>query len=144
MITLATVQRVAAAPPTAFFARWIDHATWSEWSPDTEWVRVDGPVRLGARGILKPKGGPRTPFTISELETDRVYTDVSRVPGARLTFRHTAAPVAEGSALTVEVTLDGPLAWLWARTAFSGFERSAIEDLDRLVALVEMSASSAR
>jgi len=144
MITLATVHRIAATPPAAFFARWTDHATWSEWSPDTEWVRIDGPVRLGARGILKPKGGPRTPFTVSELETDRVYTDVSRVPGARLTFRHTVEPVAEGSALTVEVTLDGPLAWLWARTAFSGFERSAIEDLDRLIAVVEMPASSAR
>lgn len=144
MITLACVRRVAAAPPTAFFARWIDHATWSEWSPDTEWVRIDGPVRRGARGILKPKGGPRAPFTISELETDRVYTDVSRVPGARLTFRHTAEPSAEGSVLSVEVTLDGPLAWLWARTAFSGFERSASEDLDRLIAVVEMPASSAR
>ncbi len=107
-----------------------------------------GPHRRpgAARGARHPEAEGRTPGAVHRLgaRDDRVYTDVSRVPGARLTFRHTAEPSAEGSVLSVEVTLDGPLAWLWARTAFSGFERSASEDLDRLVAVVEMPASSAR
>jgi len=137
MRTLASVTRESSASPLAFYARWVDHDSWREWSPDTEWARVEGEVRRGARGILKPVGGPRTAFEISELEPDRVYTDVSRMPGARLTFRHEVEPTPGGSRLTVLVTLEGPLSWLWARTAFAGFERSVPADLDRLVALVE-------
>ncbi|BAJ74281.1 hypothetical protein MTES_1317 [Microbacterium testaceum StLB037] len=137
MRTLASVTRESSASPSAFYARWVDHDSWREWSPDTEWARVEGEVRRGARGILKPVGGPRTAFEISELEPDRVYTDVSRMPGARLTFRHEVEPTPGGSRLTVLVTLEGPLSWLWARTAFAGFERSVPADLDRLVALVE-------
>ncbi|KTS05717.1 SRPBCC family protein [Microbacterium testaceum] len=137
MRTLASVTRESTAPPSAFYARWVDHDSWKEWSPDTEWARVEGEVRQGARGILKPVGGPRTAFVIAELEPDRVYTDVSRVPGARLTFRHRVDATPGGSRVTAEVTLEGPLSWLWARTAFAGFERSVPADLDRLVALVE-------
>ncbi|KIC56794.1 SRPBCC family protein [Microbacterium hominis] len=137
MIELAAAVRTSSAAPADYFARWIDHASWPEWSPDTEWVRVEGPVRAGARGVLKPVGGPKTRFTISECEQDRVYTDVSSVPGARLTFRHTVESAPNGSTLTVRVWMTGPLARVWARTAFKGFSVSVPEDLDRLIALVE-------
>jgi len=139
MIELASAARTSTAAPSAYFARWVDHRSWPEWSPDTEWVRVEGPVRAGTTGVLKPVGGPKTRFTISECEDDRVYTDVSALPGASLTFRHTVEPTASGSALTVRVWLTGPLARLWARTAFRGMSSSVPEDLDRLVAAVESS-----
>ncbi|TDC50193.1 hypothetical protein E1212_15855 [Jiangella ureilytica] len=137
MIELACASRASTAAPSLFFDRWVDHSSWSEWSPDTQWVRVEGPVAAGARGVLKPKGGPRTRFLVAEHERDRVYTDVSRVPGATLTFRHAVAPSPAGSELTVRVWLDGPMSWLWARTAFRGFRHSVPSDLDRLIALVE-------
>ena len=89
--------------------------------------------------MLKPVGGPKTKFAISECEKDRVYTDVSAFPGAGLTFRHTVEPVGSGSTLTVRVWLDGPMSWLWARTACKGFATSVPKDLDRLTELVEAS-----
>lgn len=139
MIELAAAHDASAAAPEKFFGRWVDHATWGQWSPDTEWARVEGPVQAGARGVLKPKGAPRTKFTVSECEPGRVYTDVSRLPGARLTFRHTAAPATSGpgSELTVRVWLDGPMSWLWARTVFRGLARSVPADLARLISVVE-------
>ncbi|AXH34116.1 hypothetical protein DVJ78_00490 [Humibacter sp. BT305] len=137
MITLATITRASSARPDRFFAKWIDHATWPQWSPDTEWTRVEGPVRAGAQGVLKPAGGPKTRFTISECEQDRVYTDVSSFPGAKLTFRHTVEATHTGSALGVQVWLDGPLAWFWAKTACKGFATSVPDDLDRLIRIVE-------
>lgn len=139
MIELAHAVRTTTAAPAAYFARWVDHESWPDWSPDTEWVNVDGGVRSGVQGVLKPVGGPKTKFTVSECEQDRVYTDVSRFPGATLTFRHAAEPAASGSTLTVHVWLTGPLAWLWARTAFKSFSRTVPEDLDRLITLVEAS-----
>ena len=143
MITLGTASATSTAPASAFFARWIDHDTWGAWSPDTDWVRVDGPVALGAMGVIKPTGGPKTRFTISALDPDREYTDTSYLPGARLVFQHL---VAEGGVTTLDVavSISGPLAWLWARVMGAGFRESTQADLDRLVALVESEHVDAR
>ena len=137
MINLGTASATSSAPAAGFFARWIDHDSWGEWSPDTEWVRLDGPVALGATGVIKPTGGPKTRFTISALDVDREYTDTSYLPGARLVFRHLVASASGLTRLDVAVSMSGPLAWLWARIMGGGFRESTQADLDRLVALVE-------
>lgn len=127
----------STAPAAAYFAKWIDHEGWPAWSPDTEWARVDGEVVTGATGVLKPKGGPKTRFTISACVPDREYTDTAGFPGARLVFRHTAEPADGATELRVHVTLDGPMAPLWAALLGRGFRDSVQADLDRLVAIVE-------
>lgn len=137
MRELVACQRTSTAAPARYFQRWIDHATWPQWSPDTTWARVDGPVQTGARGTLKPRGGPKTTFVVSEYHPDQLYTDVSRVPGATLTFRHAVDVTEAGTRLTVTVWLDGPLSGFWARTAFRKFATSVPADLDRLITLVE-------
>lgn len=144
MITLGTATATSTAPASAFFARWIDHNTWGQWSPDTEWVRVTGPVVLGATGVIKPTGGPKTRFTISALDADREYTDTSYLPGARLVFQHLVALEDGVTRLDVAVSMSGPLAWLWAKVMGGGFRESTQADLDRLVALVEFEHVEAR
>ena len=114
MITVAEAHASSSAPPSAFFARWADMATWPEWNTDTEWVRLDGPFTAGSTGVLKPKGGPKVKFVIATLVADREFTDVSLLAGARLTFRHLIEPLPEGgSTVRVTVTLAGPLGWFW-------------------------------
>jgi hypothetical protein len=137
MTVLATASATSSAPASAFFARWIDHSTWASWSPDTEWVTLDAPVALGTTGALKPSGGPTIRFTISALETNREYTDTSRLPGARLVFQHLVTETPQGTRLDVRVEITGPLSGLWARIMGGGFAESAPADLDRLIAIVE-------
>jgi len=127
----------STASPDAFFARWIEHATWPQWSPDTEWVQVDGPVAVGTRGVLKPKGGPKVKFVISACTPGREYTDTSLLPGAQLVFQHTVVPDQAGAQLQVRITMSGPLSLLWAKIMGGGFRDSAQADLDRLIGLVE-------
>jgi len=140
MIEIAAAHARSSAPAGAYFARWVDHATWPEWSPDTDWVRIDGPVRTGATGALKPRGGPKVKIVVRACEPGREYTDEARFPGARLTFQHTVAPVGDGVELGVRVGITGPLARLWAAVLGKGFRTSVQPDLDRLVALVERAA----
>ena len=144
MITLGTASATSTAPASDFYARWIDHATWGEWSPDTEWVRVDGPVILDAPGVIKPTGGPKTRFSISALEPDREYTDTSYLPGARLVFQHLVSTSDGTTSLEVAVSMNGPLSWLWSRIMGGGFRESTQADLDRLVTLVESAQVAAR
>jgi Polyketide cyclase / dehydrase and lipid transport len=141
MITLGTASATSSASPSAFFARWVDHSTWGEWSPDTEWVHLDGDPALGITGVIKPLGGPKTRFTISAFDPNHEYTDTSFLPGARLVFQHLVTSTAGGTTLKVLVEIGGPLARIWAAIMGKGFRESAQADLDRLVALVEASSA---
>jgi len=143
MITVAEAKASSSAPPSAFFARWADMATWPEWNTDTEWVRLDGPFTAGSTGVLKPKGGPKVKFVIATLVADREFTDVSLLAGARLTFRHLIEPLPEGgSTVRVTVTLAGPLGWFWNLVLGKGLKASLRPDLDRLAIAAEASSGS--
>ena len=140
MTTLAEATARSTASPAAFFARWADMATWPEWNLDTEWVRLDGPFIQGATGVLKPKGGPKVRFEVAELVDGRTFVDVSRLMGARLTFRHHVTEPAEGGTrVDVRVTMDGPLGAVWTAILGKGLKASLQPDLDRLVAVAESS-----
>ncbi|WP_076263594.1 SRPBCC family protein [Intrasporangium flavum] len=135
---LATYTTTVPATPAQLFARWADCDTHPEWSTDLAWVRLDEPVRLGATGRLRPKGGPRSRFTVTELVPDRTFADTTHLAGARLTFRHHAEPAPTGSRVTVTVSVDGPLRGLWARVlgGADAVRRGVEKDLANLLALV--------
>jgi hypothetical protein len=141
MITVAKAHASSSAPPSAFFARWADMATWPEWNTDTEWVRLDGPFTAGSTGVLKPKGGPKVKFVIATLVADREFTDVSLLAGARLTFRHLIEPLPDGgSTVRVTVTLAGPLGWFWNLVLGKGLKASLGPDLGRLAIAADASS----
>ncbi len=50
----------------------------------------------GSRGTLKRVKGPRTPFTFTEVTRRSGFTDVSRLPFARMTFVHLIEPIPSG------------------------------------------------
>jgi len=138
MKTIAEAHSDSTAPASDFFSRWADMDTWPQWNADTEWARLDGPFAEGSSGELKPKGAPKVRFVIERLVPGREFVDVSRLPGARLTFAHLVDPLPDGGcSIAVRVTIDGPLAPVWSRIMGSGLRESAGPDLERLVALVE-------
>jgi hypothetical protein len=136
---IATATATSSAPVAGFFARWGDMTTWPDWNTDTEWVRLDGPFRQGATGTLKPKGGPKVRFTVTRL-TDTEFVDVSRMPGGRITFAHLIATEGGRTHVSVTISIDGPLGFLWRRVLGGGFRASAQPDLDAVVATVEADA----
>lgn len=130
MTTLATASISSIAPPAAFFARWADTASWSEWNSDTEWVRLDGEFVEGATGALKPKGGPKVTYVVERLVPDREFVDVSRLAGARLTFAHLVNRRADGgSDVAVTISISGLLARVWMLALGKGIRTSAQADL---------------
>jgi hypothetical protein len=135
MKTIATARITTDVPVQAFFERWADMATWPEWNTDTEWVRLDGPFRSGATGVLKPKGGPKTRFVVTSLVPGREFTDVSLLIGARLTFQHLVTEESDGrTTVSVRVTIAGPMAFLWNVVLGKGIAGSLSDDLARLEA----------
>ncbi len=141
MTILATARAHSSARPAAFFARWADMATWPEWNTDTEWVRLDGPFAEGSTGQLKPRGGPKVRFVIERLVPGREFCDTSKLPGARLRFRHLVTGIPGGGCdIEVTVSMSGPLGRLWTAVLGKGLAASVQPDLDRLVAAAEHGA----
>ena len=113
-------------------------ATWQEWNSDIAWARLDGPFAQGSTGVIKPTKGPTTKFVIERLDLGRAYVDVSRLPGARLTFSHLISDQGDGGcAIDITISLSGPLAPIWKLLLAKGFSATAQIDLDRLVEVVE-------
>ncbi|MQY28379.1 SRPBCC family protein [Nocardia aurantia] len=145
MTQIAEATAVSTAAPAAFFATWADMAAWPEWNADTEWVRLDGPFVAGATGTLKPAGGPKVSFVVATL-TDTEFVDVSRLPGARLTFAHRVEVTGAGTEVSVTISMTGPLRRLWAKVMGAGLAASVGRDLEALVRTAEsrFAASPAR
>jgi hypothetical protein len=143
MAMLCTASATSSAPPDVFFARWADMDTWPEWDEAVAWARLDGPFAAGSTGVLKPKGGPKVSFVIETLVGGEEFTDVSSMPGAKLRIRHVVSVDERATRIDIDVSIEGPLAWLWRRLIGKGIASSTPVGLARLVAVAEADADAA-
>jgi len=144
MTTICNATATSSAPPDAFFARWADMDTWPEWDEAVAWARLDGPFAAGSTGVLKPKGGPKVSFVIETLVEGVEFTDVSSMPGARLRIRHLVSVEGRATRVDVDVSIEGPLAWLWRRAIGKGIASSTPVGLATLVTVAEADVASRR
>jgi hypothetical protein len=107
----------ADVAPTAVWERaYADVEAWPEWNAEIKRARLDGPLTLGARAKIVFGTGLRLRFIVVEFEEGRLFTDGSRLPGARMGHRHLVEPTASGgSRLTNTIYIEGPLASIWSR-----------------------------
>lgn len=136
VIEVARVSDRSWVHPRFFFEKWCDLATHPEWAPGMQFLRLDEPFALGARGVLKLVGGRESPFVVTELIDGTVYADTTELDGAGLTVRHEATPHGTGSRLELTCVIEGPREAHWAREV-EGIEQSLADDLASLVALAE-------
>ena len=128
---------VTTAPAEAIWRRWTTVDFWPEDDPDCRWARVDGAFVVGAKGKVKT-GGPAARFTVTQLERNHAMCFEIRLPGATMSFPHTAESVEQGIRLTHGLTITGPLAPLWSRLV----GRGVAAGLPEVVALVATNALS--
>ena len=140
MIRVAHTTTYASAAPERFFARWCDLATHPEWSSSMEFLRLDDPFALGARGVLKAKGGDPAPFMVTAVEIDRVYADTTFLDGADLTVRHEAHPHDGGTRIVLLADLEGPREDELALEFGQDVQHSLEADLGALVRLLDGNA----
>jgi hypothetical protein len=112
-----TSELEAPVPPAAVWERaYADADAWPRWNAELKRASLDGPLREGAEARIVFRTGLRLRFHVVEFEDGRVFTDESRLPGARMGHRHLVEPAGEGgSRLTNTIYIEGPLAGLWRR-----------------------------
>jgi hypothetical protein len=107
----------ADVPATAVWTRAYAAAdAWPRWNAEIKRASLDGPLALGARARIVFRTGLRLRFHVVEYEEGHLFTDESRLPGARMGHRHLIEPMAgERCRLTNTIYIEGALAPLWRR-----------------------------
>jgi Polyketide cyclase / dehydrase and lipid transport len=103
------------SPAKIWSEAYADAAAWPKWNAEIKRAQLDGPLALGATAKIVFGTGLRLRFHVVELEDDRLFTDESRLPGARMGHRHLIEPTETGSRLINTIYIEGPLAPLWCR-----------------------------
>ncbi len=112
--TTSTIE--AEASPTAVWQEaYEDAEAWPKWNAEIRRASLDGPLVLGAKAKIVFNTGLRLRFEVVEFEQGRLFTDESRLPGARMGHRHLIEPTAGGSKLTNTIYIEGPLSPIWRR-----------------------------
>lgn len=110
-----------AASPERVWAVVVDVERWPERIPTVDAVeRLDpGPLAVGSRTRLQQPRLPTAVWTVTELADGSSYTWESSSPGVTVTASHVVEPHADGSRLTLALTVSGPLSgigWLMTRS----------------------------
>jgi hypothetical protein len=129
----------AAVSPTAVWEKaYADADAWPKWNAEIKRASLDGPLLFGAKAKIVFRTGLRLRFHVVEFEQGRLFTDESRMPGARMGHRHLVEPTeGGGSSLTNTIYIEGPLTPLWRRIVGPAAARSlpgaqrAVVDLAR-------------
>ena len=99
------------ASPEQVWPFYADVERWLEWDSGLAAVTLDGPFAVGSSGTLVVEGQPPLTWTLTEVEDNALFTDVTEIPGvATLTFVHRIEPTASGALVVHEVRIEGPAA----------------------------------
>jgi hypothetical protein len=135
--TTSTLEADVAA--TAVWERAYANAeAWPKWNAEIKRASLDGPLALDAKAKIVFGTGLRLRFRVVEFEEGRLFTDESRMPGARMGHRHLVEPTESGCRLTNTIYIEGPLAPLWRRIMGPAATRT-LPDAQR--AVVELAES---
>jgi hypothetical protein len=105
-----------AAPVAVWDRAYADAEAWPRWNAEIKRASLDRPLALGATARIVFGTGLRLRFHVVEFDDGRLFTDESRLPGARMGHRHLVDPTeAGGSRLTNTIYIEGALAPLWRR-----------------------------
>lgn len=89
------------ASPATVWRVWSDVNHWPEWNPDMNESRLDGPLKLGATGMINTKSGGKHEVVVTHFEDGRSFElESTALPGTKMAIRATIAPSAAGSRIT--------------------------------------------
>lgn len=92
---------------------WTNVADWPRWDTALVSASLDGPFILHGCGRLVSRGGPPSPFVITQIDPGQSYTFTTRLPLAQLNVRRTLAETSAGTQFTHDVSFTGPLGWMF-------------------------------
>jgi ligand-binding SRPBCC domain-containing protein len=100
------------ATPAIIWPFYAEVGNWPRWDDAMERVDLEGPFTQGTSGVMHIQGFGPVPFTLTIVEAERRFADLSELGEINLAFEHTLEPSDDGSRTTIThaVTISGPAA----------------------------------
>jgi uncharacterized membrane protein len=130
-------QESTTASRAAVWNLWKDVSGWPSWDEGIASVTIDRDFGVGAKGKLKPAGGPAFPFEVTQVDDGLSFTDVTKLPLAKLTFQHELVEHEGTVVIRQQITIDGPLTALWKRVIGKGLEQDVPGTMRSLASAAE-------
>lgn len=121
------------------WAMWCSPTSWPLWDDGIEWVSLQGSFTKGARGVMKPVGGPKVKFELLDVYPNQGFKDRSFLPLTTLDFIHTYTPASTMSKarITHHVEMRGWLTPIFKRVIGSNIRKGLPGALRKLAAIAE-------
>lgn len=130
------------APAEAVFALYANVSQWPAWDTDVKSASIQGAFVSGARGVIEPKGGPKSDIVFSQVVTDKSFTVGCKLPLCNMRFEHELTPNNEGTRATHRVVFEGLLAPLFGRLIGSGMRKTLPGVMQTLKSVAESASAS--
>ncbi len=120
MTVVALTRAELAVPAEAAWAALADVSARPQWHPGLESAGLDGPLTVGTRGRLKPRGTRAVGLVVEVVVPGRrlALRGVHGLPVAAGHYEHDIEPLGDDRcAVTLRMRVDGPLGPLIARLA---------------------------
>lgn len=101
------------SPAESIFNLYQDITSWPVWDPEVSFVNVPNGLTLGAKGLLKPRKGPKASIEITEFTKGKSFTVSSKLPFCHMLFKHELMEDNEETVVEHSVTFSGPFQFLF-------------------------------
>ncbi len=108
-----TAAEVTEATPEQVWAWYVDTPDVPKWDHLVKQVVTHGAFQVGTTGENIPVSGPPMSWILTEMQQDRSYTEVSKLPFATLEANHLLKPQGSSTRIEHGITVRGPAAWIY-------------------------------
>ncbi len=89
------------ASPATVWRVWSDVNHWPQWNPDMNESRIEGPLKLGATGMINTKSGGKHDVVVTQYEDGKSFElESTALPGTKMAIRATITASGGGSRIT--------------------------------------------
>jgi hypothetical protein len=89
------------AAPADVWRVWSDVNHWPEWNPDMKESRLDGPLKLGATGMINTRSGGKHDVVVTHYEEGRSFElESTALPATKMAIRATISANGSGTRMT--------------------------------------------
>jgi|JI8StandDraft_1071087.scaffolds.fasta_scaffold95766_3 hypothetical protein len=130
---------ITKASKESIWKLWSNVGEWNKWDKEIEYSNLSGLFQKGTKGILKPKGGPKTQFILISVEEFKSFSDRTRLPLCNLDFIHTIRETNKGLEICHRIEFSGLLTFLFSRVIGKNIQAGIPEAVANLIRLAEQS-----
>jgi hypothetical protein len=104
---LKSVTKTTFKSASEIYAMYSDVANWNKWDKSVESSSLDGEFGIGATGVMKPVGGPKSKITISGATVNQYAASTCNLVGCHILFEQKIKDLGEMREITHSVSLVG-------------------------------------